>query len=119
MDNAEEVLDRLKDKYEIIIVSCGYSPNLVAKEKWVKEHMPYAKFIGVNFKNYRDKAHIDMADSIFIDDSLKNLATSNAQYKICFGEHYNWNYNWDGKRCFNWYEVEKYINEIENISNKN
>ena len=36
MDNAEEVLNRLKDKYEIIIVSMGYSPNLRAKEYWIK-----------------------------------------------------------------------------------
>ena len=113
MDNAEEVLKRLKDKYEIIIVSMGYSPNLRAKEYWIKEHMPYAKFIGINFKKHNDKSHINMSDGIFIDDNAKYLNT-NAKYQICFGDIYDWNKDWEGKRCFNWYEVEKYLEELEN-----
>ena len=112
MDNAEEVLNRLKDKYEIIIVSMGYSPNLRAKEYWIKEHIPYAKFIGTNFKKHNDKSHIDMSDGIFIDDNAKYLNT-NAKYQVCFGDIYDWNRDWEGKRCFNWYEVEKYLEEIE------
>ena len=112
IDNAEEVLNKLKDKYEIIIVSMGYSPNLRAKEYWIKEHIPYAKFIGTNFKKHEDKSHIDMSDGIFIDDNTKYLNT-NAKYQICFGDIYNWNENWEGKRCFNWYEIEKYLEELE------
>ena len=112
MDNAEEVLNRLKDKYEIIIVSMGYSPNLRAKEYWIKEHITYAKFIGTNFKKHNDKSHIDMSDGIFIDDNTKYLNT-NAKYQICFGDIYDWNKDWKGKRCFNWYEVEKYLEELE------
>ena len=112
MDNAEEVLKRLKDKYEIIIVSMGYSPNLRAKEYWIKEHIPYAKFIGINFKKHKDKSHIDMSDGIFIDDNAKYLNT-NAKHQICFGDIYDWNKDWEGKRCFNWYEVEKYLEELE------
>ena len=113
MDNAEEVLNRLKDKYEIIIVSMGYSPNLRAKEYWIKEHMPYTKFIGINFKKHEDKSHIDMSNGIFIDDNAKYFNT-NAKYQICFGDIYDWNEDWEGKRCFNWYEVEKYLEELEN-----
>ena len=112
MDNAEEVLNRLKDKYEIIIVSMGYSPNLRAKEYWIKEHMSYVKFIGINFKKHEDKSHIDMSDGIFIDDNEKYLNT-NAKHQICFGDIYDWNKDWEGKRCFNWYEVEKYLEELE------
>ena len=112
MDNAEEVLNRLKDKYEIIIVSMGYSPNLRAKEYWIKKHIPYAKFIGTNFKKHNDKSHIDMSDGIFIDDNAKYLNT-NAKYQICFGDIYEWNENWEGKRCFNWHEVEKCLGELE------
>ena len=55
MDNAEEVVNRLKDKYKIVVVSMGYSPNLLGKNIWIKKHMPYAEFIGVNFKEYDDK----------------------------------------------------------------
>ena len=113
MDNAEEVLKRLSKRYEIIIVSLGFSPNLRAKEYWIKQYMPYAKFIGVNMKKYKNKNHIDMSDGLlYIDDKSSNLNT-NAKYQICFGDIYDWNRDWEGKRCFNWYEVEKYIEELE------
>jgi 5'(3')-deoxyribonucleotidase len=112
MDNAKEVLDRLKDNFQIIIVSCGYIPNLKGKEIWCKEHLPYTDFVGVNFEEYSDKSHIDMSDGIFIDDSMNNLVTSNAKHKICFGDIYDWNKNWDGKRCFNWYELEAHIGDF-------
>ena len=112
MDWAEKILDILKEDFEITIVSSGYSPNLIAKEKWVKEHLPYCNFIGVNLKEYEDKSHIDMFDGIFIDDSANNLETSNAAIKICFGDEYPWNKKWDGIRCANWHEVENYIERV-------
>ena len=111
MDNAEEVLNRLKDKYEIIIVSMGYSPNLRAKAIWIENNIPYAEFIGVNFKEHSNKSHIDMSDGIYIDDNAKNLNT-NAIENICYGDIYDWNKDWVGKRCFNWTDLEKYIGEV-------
>ena len=114
MDWAEKILDILNKYFEITIVSSGYLPNLIAKEKWVKEHLPYCSFIGVNLKEYKDKSHIDMSDSIFIDDSASNLKTSNAAIKICFGDEYPWNKKWDGIRCNNWHEVENYIERVVN-----
>ena len=114
MDWAEKILDILKEDFEITIVSSGYSPNLIAKEKWIKEHLPYCNFIGVNLKEYKDKSHIDMSDGIFIDDSANNLETSNAAIKICFGDEYPWNEKWKGIRCANWHEVENYIERMVN-----
>lgn len=112
IDNAKEVLKRLSEKYEIVIVSMGYSPNLKGKEIWIKENIPYAKFIGVNFKEYSDKSHIDMSDGVlYIDDNEKNLNT-NAKENICFGDLYEWNENWNGKRIYNWNELEKYLEEV-------
>lgn len=102
---AKETLDKINKIADITIVSGGYSPNLRLKEKWVEHHMPYAKFIGVNFKQYSDKSHIDMSDGIFIDDDIKNLSTSNASINICFGDVYPWNEEWDGIRCANWCDV--------------
>ena len=62
---------------------------------------------------YKNKNHIDMSDGLlYIDDKSSNLNT-NAQYQICFGDIYDWNEDWKGKRCFNWYEVEKYLEELE------
>ena len=73
--------------------------------------MPYAEYIGVNFKEYDDKSHIDMSDGIYVDDNMKNLNT-NAIENICFGDLYEWNKCWNGKRCFNWTDLENYIKEV-------
>ena len=109
MDNAKELLDRLKEKYEIIIVSMGTQPNLFGKEIWIKDNLPFAKFIGINMEKYKDKSSIDMSGGILIDDEQRYLESSNAKEKICFGEKYEWNEEWKGKRCFNWTELERYL----------
>lgn len=102
MPQAYEVLRKFALQDEVTIVSSGYSPNLRAKEKWCKEHLPFCQFIGVNLKEYKDKSHINMNGGLFIDDSAHNLETSNAEKKICFGEIYPWNKEWTGKHCWNW-----------------
>lgn len=112
MDNAEDILNKLNNKYKIVIVSMGYSPNLYGKNIWIKQHLPFADFIGVNFKSHDDKSHIDMSDGIYIDDNMKNLQT-NAIENICFGENYQWNKAWTGKRCVTWEELDQYIEYIE------
>lgn len=114
MDWAKETLDELKNVYDITIVSSGYSPNLRAKEKWIKDNLPYCKFIGVNLKNYRNKAHIDMSDGIFFDDSYSNLMTSNALINVCFGDEYGWNKDWNGFRCNNWNDVKNFLKGVSN-----
>lgn len=106
---AERAINELSQYYNIKIVSHGYSPNLRQKEVWIKKRFSFVEFIGVNLKEYSDKAHIDMSDGLFIDDSSKNLFTSNAKDKICFGETYNWNKDWMGKRLYNWAEIRQYL----------
>ena len=44
-----------------------------------------------------------------IDDEQRYLDNSNANIKICFGDEYDWNEDWKGKRCFNWTELENYL----------
>ena len=113
MDWAKEILDELKDNYDITIVSSGYSPNLRAKEIWIRKNLPYCDFIGVNLKEYKDKSHVDMSsDVIFIDDSANNLITSNAKLKICFGDKYPWNKDWTGIRCANWNDIYVLLKDI-------
>lgn len=109
LEGAWDVLNQMKDDFHLVIVSMGYRPNLVGKRLWIEKNLPFVDFIGVNMKKYPDKRHIDMSDGIFIDDSSKNLATSNAKYKVLFGDVYPWNEGWEGKRCFNWTELEKYL----------
>ena len=118
---AKEIINKFNEYYKITVVSCGYSPNLVGKEKWIKDNLPFCDFIGVNFKEFSDKSHIDMSDGIFIDDSVNNLITSNAELKICFGDEYDWNKNWNGIRCANWCDIWRLIgnNPIADVKNIN
>lgn len=113
MPNAKEILEDISKRHDITIVSTGNTPNLKAKALWINQNIPYAKFIGVNLKDYSDKSHIDMSDGFLIDDSASNLASSNAILNICFGDKYTWNDNWNGFRIYNWTDMMKFIEDIE------
>lgn len=115
MDNAEEVLQRLSERYEIRVVSLGTHENLVGKQLWLLKNMPYAKLTPVLLDENTDKRAVDMSDGILIDDHITNLINSNAIKKICFGDIYSWNRNWTGCRCSNWYDVEEYLRTEESI----
>ena len=108
MPNAKEVIDILKDYYEIKIVTHGYSPNLKGKREWIDENLGL-EMIGVNLKKHKDKSHIDMSNGFFLDDSSKNVITSNAKYKAVFGDIYPWNQDWNGLRLLNWADVLRYL----------
>lgn len=108
-----EILMELANKHKITIVSMGNTPNLKLKKLWIKQYLPFCDFIGVNFKEYSDKAHIDMSDGIFIDDVASNLTTSNAAIKMCFGDEYSWNKDWAGLRCANWCDVWRFFDAVE------
>lgn len=106
MDNAEETLDILKNEYDIEIVSMAFTPNGRGKKIWIQERMPYVKHIEiVNMREYIDKSHIDMSNAVFVDDTSRNLLSSNAKKKILFGDVYDWNIDWTETRCYNWYEM--------------
>nr|WP_297933176.1 hypothetical protein [uncultured Lachnoclostridium sp.] len=109
MPLAPLTINDLSQYYNIKIVSHGYLPNLKLKEMWIKCKFPFVEFVGVNLKEYSDKSHIDMSDGLFIDDSSKNLITSNAKDKICFGKTYSWNEDWTGKRMNNWAKIRQYL----------
>lgn len=110
---ARQIIEKLKDYYDITIVSCGYSPNLKGKQIWIENNLPFCQFVGVNFKEHSDKSAIDMTNGIFIDDSANNLITSSAEIKICFGDEYIWNKEWTGIRCANWYDIWNLFSQLK------
>lgn len=111
MDNAEEIINKLCTKFDVYVPSLGLDNNLKYKEQWLNKHFPYIKFIPCSFNTCSDKKHIDMSDGILIDDLVSNLESSNATTKICFGDIYDWNKNWNGIRCWNWYEIYNFLME--------
>lgn len=120
--SAGQVLRSLSHRYDITIVSHGYASNLRLKEKWVKDKLfkeifdnsCNAEFIGVDWETHNDKSHVDMSNSIFVDDSIRNLETSSAKYKILYGEYMDWNNtNIEFIRCKNWLDLNNQICLIE------
>ena len=90
------------------------------ESNWYRQQLS-KQYQEVDFKEFSDKSHIDMSDGIFIDDSVNNLITSNAELKICFGDEYDWNKNWNGIRCANWCDIWRLIgnNPIADVKNIN
>ena len=115
MPHAEEVIEKLSNKHELIICSIGTLDNISLKAKWIKNNLSFIKNVilissAVTTNGIKmDKSSVNMSNSIFIDDHVENLLSSNAEFKICFGKKYEWNESWTGQRCFNWKEVEKLL----------
>jgi len=108
MANSCETIHKLCSIYTVYFVSIGTYPNLTLKSKFLEESFPKSYFIPINSKKYPDKAHVNMKDSILIDDEERHLFSCNAKDSICFGETYPWNENWKGKRM-DWKEISEYL----------
>ena len=119
-DDAKNIINELAKHTDVIIVSmCSYKTAHLKGEK-IQRDMPNVKFQPIIYPNFKDKAHIDMRNGIFIDDVTKNLYTSSADKNICF--RYNniimdVNQDWQGEVLSRWnedtYNYLKKILEIE------
>jgi len=115
IDGAELSIATLNglSQFPVEFISMGTPENIKGKIQWVQN---FNKGFGLNiefngvYDSFADKSHIDMSSGILIDDELKNLETSNAQMKICFG-NYDWNKDWSGIRAENWEQVRKILYE--------
>ena len=114
---AKESIDYLSNFYDIVFVSHGEDLNLHLKDKYVAEHFPYAKFIGVKLSENHDKSCVDMSGNgnVFIDDIPRNINGSNADIRICFGKNYEWNKDFETDcengvfRIYDWKGVLKLL----------
>ena len=116
MPNAYEVLERLNEKFNLTICSIGTNLNIYRKSKWIDVNLPFIKnciYIN-NGNNFMDKSIIDMNGGILIDDVGSNLISSNAHYKICFGQIYDWNRQIPEGcvRASDWNAVEEILNNL-------
>ncbi|MFW5891145.1 MAG: 5' nucleotidase, NT5C type [bacterium] len=109
-ENTKEILKKLNKKFHIIICSIGNPKNISLKTMWIKENIPFIKDYIMLIDNSKNnistmgKSTINMKNSIIIDDHIRNLKSSNAATKICFG-NYGWNKNWEGLKCNDWKEI--------------
>lgn len=116
--NTKEILQELNEKYHIILCSVGSYQNISLKSDWIQRNLSFIKdsiFIvnGGNYKDSFNKSIIDMSNSIIVDDVEDNLYSSNAKYKINFGDIHSWNCNWNGVRCTTWDDVKDYLESMK------
>lgn len=107
--NTYEVLERLNNKYKLIVCSIGVPKNLSYKALWLEKKLPFIKdYVLINNSTcHMDKGIVNMQNSLFIDDIPSNLISSNAERKILFGKKYSWNNDWNGEWCKDWSTVEE------------
>lgn len=111
--NTKEILQKLNEKYHIILTSIGSYQNISLKSDWVHKNLPFIKdsIFYVNGGSIMDKSIINMEyNSFFIDDVSKNLNSVKSvqqSHKICFGDIHSWNKNWNGVRCLDWDDIGK------------
>lgn len=112
-ENFLNVLDKYYDKLEFVIVSKGTEANLIKKQKWIKENIPYdIKFIGIT-NNSLSKKKVNMCGGFQIDDCTKALDT-NAEIKILYKNYNNfaWQLGYSNKEILvvnDWSEIDDII----------
>lgn len=112
-DDAKNIINRIAEKTQVEIISmCAYE-TVERKGNFIKEHLPKAKFQPIIYPNFSDKSHIDMRNSVFIDDVEKNLHNCSADHTICFkyqGITQDINDKWNGDVLTKWdEETYKYL----------
>jgi len=107
--NTKRILKEICQEYDVRICSIGIPSNLAYKAWWIEENLPFINESILLMKKHckMDKSVVNMSgeNSIIIDDSEKNLISSNADYKICFGEVNELNNTWNGIRTVNWNDL--------------
>lgn len=107
----EEVVNKLCNKYRVIVCSLGTPLNIAKKTLWLRDNLPCIKehILLANEKCAMNKNLVNMQNSIHMDDHVDNLDSTNAEYKIIFGDIYKWNRDGDYPRAWNWADVERML----------
>jgi 5'(3')-deoxyribonucleotidase len=114
-DDAIRVINRLKEKYNLIICTSAFPLNASKKVLWIEEHLPMVDeiitIINMSGKGY-GKSRVTMIEdgAIFIDDHPKNLRSTKASKKFLFKfKETDYNGDWDGPVVASWKEIEEIL----------
>ncbi len=104
-DDVLEVLNVLKEDFDIYIVTIGTQKNINLKTTYIEKYLKGFKTIYIyNGDNCEmNKSTINMNDGILIDDHISNLDSSSASMKFVFGLETDYNKS-DYIRMENWTE---------------
>jgi len=107
MPGSQQVLKRLHDHYEIVVVSMAteYPMSLTDKQLWLADKFPFISWKQIVFCGSKNIIQAD----IMIDDHPKNLDNFKGE-TIIFSQPHNLNLlNTRHKRVDNWAEIEKLL----------
>jgi len=105
--NAIEVLRRLSEKYEILIVTSSVSTAFAEKEQWVEKHLP---FIGKKNIVFTHRKEMVRGDLLF-DDAPHNLESFKTTGRIAIAMDYPYNRMVNVPRVHSWLEFERGLTE--------
>ncbi len=110
-DCTREVIEKLCEKYTVIVASIGTPLNIARKSLWLRDNLPCIKdyVLLVNDGNVMCKELVNMESAVFLDDVVSNLDSVNAKHKIIFGKEYIWNLGSSYERCMNWTDVGRLL----------
>ena len=115
--NVKETLGDLHDKgVEIIICTIGTKDNIKYKLDYLDKVLPFIDVVPIVKKDkvVMNKGIINMENSVFIDDNINNILSSNADYRILY-KHNNidtdYNKGWEGYITTSW-EDEKFLKDL-------
>jgi 5'(3')-deoxyribonucleotidase len=101
MPDAIGVTERLAQQHTLLIVSSCTPGTFDVKRDWAKWYFPHIKtFIAASDKHY-------INCDILIDDGAHNLEGVGIERGICFDQPHN--QAWQGRRVYNWLEVENIL----------
>lgn len=109
LPNAVEVLKRLNQKYEILIVSSSRTYAYTEKEKWVKTYLPFISIKNLIFSHRKEMIYGDL----LFDDAPHNLKAFKATNRLAIAMDYPYNKNINVPRVKSWLEFEQLLLNLE------
>ena len=109
-DKAKEVINKLCEHYNIIIMTKHNESRKPITSKFIKQMFPKVELKFVD--NFSDKGKIVQDCFLVIDDRVDSLTSFDCDViKVCYGD-YQWNKEWKGFRMINWLEIENFLENI-------
>jgi len=109
--DAKETVEKLSEKFNVIICTSAFPKNAARKVLWIEEHLPLVDEIIILINKSGQgvgKARVPMMEpeAIFIDDHPVNLHSTKASEKYLFKSHEtDYSQDWDGAIFCNWKEI--------------
>ncbi|MDP4549772.1 5'(3')-deoxyribonucleotidase [Alkalihalobacillus macyae] len=102
---AIDVLKRLCNHYDVLIVTSSRTYAYTEKELWVEKHLP---FIGKRNLIFSHRKEMIRGDLLF-DDAPHNLVAFSKTGRTAVAMSYEYNQQVDVPRVSNWLEFEKWL----------